>query len=52
MFEIKNTSVQLCAKNAGGGRGLCMRGGIFAGHAHIKISRMVAHVQTVQCRQN
>ena len=29
----KNTSGKLCAKNAGaGGGGLCVRGGIFAGH--------------------
>ena len=28
----KNTSARLCTKNAGGGGGLCARGGIFAGH--------------------
>ena len=26
------TSARLCAKNAGGGGGLCARGGVFAGH--------------------
>ena len=28
----KNTSAELCAKNAGGGGGLCAKGGVFAGH--------------------
>ena len=32
----KNTSVRVCAKNAGGG--LCARGGIFAGHYGITIT--------------
>ena len=33
----KNTSAGLCAKNAGGGGGLCARGGVFAGHYGILI---------------
>ena len=33
----KSTLAGLCAKNAGGGgRGLCARGGIFAGHYNIR----------------